>query len=104
MQEIIDTSDASRYPVRSTVVFDTPFSTIADAPIVIMAAAFLPTGVDLSAFEKAFAAAVYTSGRPDGFIAGTRGWAKEEVDNHPKMQGTKAKVFVTASGWESIEK
>lgn len=104
MQEVIDTSDQTRQPHRVAVIFKTPFSAVADAPVVTMSALFLPTDVNVTALEKAFAAAAGGGGQPDGFIAGVNGWVTEDVVDHPKMQGKKAKVFIAASGWESLEK
>ncbi|KAK0642032.1 hypothetical protein B0T16DRAFT_516614 [Cercophora newfieldiana] len=95
---LIDTSDPAVRPYHNAISFSKPFSAVAAAPIVQVSSFFLPADVDKAAFEAAFKQVleqVYGN-PPEGFIAGTNGWALEEVNG--------SKVFVTASGWESIEK
>ena len=82
---------------------DLPFSTVADASVVAMGVVLMPADVDVAAYEKEFALATGAGSKPDGFIAGVKGWATEEIDDHPKLPGIKAKVFVTATAWESLE-
>ncbi|KAK4443643.1 putative rieske domain-containing protein [Podospora aff. communis PSN243] len=95
---LIDTSDPNVIPYHNAIPFSKPFSAVAAAPVVQLSSIFLPADVDKAAFEAAFdkvLESIYGS-PPDGFVVGTHGWALEEVKG--------AKVFATASGWESIEK
>ncbi|KAK3361314.1 hypothetical protein B0T24DRAFT_671554 [Lasiosphaeria ovina] len=108
MVELVDASSdpAAPKPYHNAVVFDAPFAAVAAAPLVQMSSVFLPLDIDAPAFEAAWASVVASlreNGPPDGFVAGVHGWALEAVHGIPKFPAG-AKVFVTASGWESLEK
>lgn len=96
--ELVDKSDPAVKPYHNAIPFDKPFEKVAAAPIVQLSSIFLPVDVDKAAFQAAFDGVLthLYSSPPDGFVLGAHGWALEEVNG--------AKVFATASGWESIEK
>jgi len=101
---LIDTSDPAVVPYHNAVAFTKPFDAVASAAVTNLSAVFLNPDADAAAFEATWNQILAASGGsvPDGFVAGTHGWALEPA-SHPKIEG-KAKVFVAASGWESIEK
>ncbi|KAH8882990.1 hypothetical protein GQ53DRAFT_438421 [Thozetella sp. PMI_491] len=103
-KDLVDTSDPAQHPYHNTIVFSQPFGPIADAPVTSMTAIFLPTTADTAAFEAAWEDVVKNGlgTKPEGFIAGAHGWTADEVKGHPKI--SPAKLFVAASGWESVEK
>jgi hypothetical protein len=106
IQSMVDTSNPALKPYHNCVTFNQPFEKVASAPVTSMVAVFLPSDADTAAFTAAWEAIAsgLASAVPDGFVAGAHGWAADEIEGHPKMDGKKAKVFVTATGWESIEK
>ncbi|KAK3934055.1 hypothetical protein QBC46DRAFT_90710 [Diplogelasinospora grovesii] len=105
IKQVIDTSDPAVHPYHNTILFDKPFDKVASAPVVQMTAIFLPAATDKAEFETAFEGVLdlLRGNMPAGFVIGTHGWATNEIEHHPKIGG-KAKVFVSASGWESLEK
>jgi len=82
--------------------FRTPFSTAAVAPIVEMLTMYFPSDVDQASVDTTLIGFIQTVvDNAKGFVGYTTGWVAEEVE-HEKIEG-KAKAYVVAIGWESLE-
>jgi len=106
MKELIHVSDPPVVPYYyNAILFDKSFAQVASAPLVQITSIFVSKAVDRAEFD-AFIEGVLApllQSMSDGFVAGAHGWALLD-DPHSEKMPECSMVFVTASGWESIEK
>jgi len=106
MKELIHVSDPPVVPYYyNAILFDKSFAQVASAPLVQITSIFVSKAVDRAEFDAVIEGvlAPLLQNMPDGFVAGAHGWALLDGHRSEKMpEGSM--VFVTASGWESIEK
>ncbi|TLS30814.1 hypothetical protein PpBr36_03898 [Pyricularia pennisetigena] len=98
---IIDTSSAK--PYTNLVNLSKPFDSIA-SPVTRIIAIFLPGSVDKAAFAaklEEMDAAIAAANLP-GYKGSVNGWAVEQIE-HPSVPGGPANVFLSITGWDSIE-
>lgn len=101
--EVLDTSNPKLKPYSNIIHFDGAWGPVADAAVTQVTAVFVSVDTPKADFDKAWSAvAGAIGGKPDGFVAGVKGWANNSIDE-PELGG-KVNVFVAASGWESIDK
>ncbi|QDS71290.1 hypothetical protein FKW77_001258 [Venturia effusa] len=101
VQEIA-TIMSKRSPPILHVEFRAPMATAAVAPITEMFTSYFPNDVDQSNVETTLVEFVQNLGRnAKGCVAYTAGWIVEQLE-HEKIEG-KARAYVIAIGWESLE-
>lgn len=101
---IVDTSNPAIKSQHNTFVFVNDFAPVADCAVTEQTIFFLPTSTDQAEFTAAWEESIKQWTAPAGWVAGTYGWAEQEIDAPPHVGGGKAKAFLASAGWESIEK